>query len=335
MTNEKSGFSVNKSNSYDLIVIGDGIAARCLLMEMAKKYDFLNKKILQISSEEHMPACTFRTTSVVSDGIFSEGISPLGDELFHSLRAFKNFYSENNEIAEEVKQFYIFDDSMDLAKVDLYKQRYGEKFEFFFNSPGVFKNSYLVYPEILMRTLEQRSKQLNVVKKFDVVLKVEKNYIKTRQGEFCGEKIILCTGAYTSFLGEQLHQRSYGKSVSGSYYYSDNVEMNESFVLSLGHYNLIYRKETKELLFGGTSYEGYVHAHNIHDLKTNLERLISKTDLNLSLINFVEITGLRHKGQRRRPFSLEIKDDVYLFCGFYKNGFTFPFHMAKQLIDIL
>ncbi len=331
-----------KSDSFDLIVVGDGVAARALLQRMSLDTCYLNKKILQISSSSFMPPCTFKTTSVVSDGIFEPGISPLGDDLYYGLDSFKNYYEKNSHIATKSTQYYIYDQGLSDLKKEQFFKRYGPPNETFYNMAAATRPCYLINPQKLMSSLMDGYASLNIQKLDDVVVSIDSHIVKTRIQTFSADQIILCTSAYTSLIKSQNSQKflqfTHGKAVAGSYLQKDNVSLNDSFTLSRGHYNLIYRKSDQTLLFGGTSYEGMIHAHQINTLQREFEELTNKLridNLDLEFSSFDIKTGIRHKGRKRMPICMRIDKGIYLFSGFYKNGFTLPFYKASQLISIL
>ena len=73
---------------YDLTVVGNGIAANLFLIEYLSKK---SQNVLQVHSEDKTPPCSLSTTgTVVLDGV-RMGVSPLGDLIYRSFDAFKNY----------------------------------------------------------------------------------------------------------------------------------------------------------------------------------------------------------------------------------------------------
>jgi hypothetical protein len=67
---------------YDLIVVGNGIAAQTFLFELFTKLDVKKRQnfsVAQIYSEDIALSCSLRTTATVSLNGIEEGVSDLGN----------------------------------------------------------------------------------------------------------------------------------------------------------------------------------------------------------------------------------------------------------------
>ena len=318
---------------FDIIIVGNGIGAHVLLYELAKSQKFLDKKILHIYDSIIFPECSLNTTSVVSCDIHKKGISPLGDLLVDSLEDFQKTMTSFPNSYEKVHQDYLFVEDESQEKKDRFFERYGSDLIDKYDAKVVSNRAFLVYSKLLLNDLFHSFQQLDITTIKSSVSKVEKGSVSVFDKKYFSNKIILCTGAYTSFFKNSFDTFNGGKSVSGSYLIFKDVQFKESFVCSKGHYNLIYRKKYNELFFGGTSYEGHIHSHNTKELMENFDSFMSRVHLDFDRDNFEVRTGLRHKCSKRLPVANEVSEGIAVFSGFYKNGFTFPFHLAPRLIN--
>lgn len=339
---EKEVFVENSIKECDILVVGNGIAARCLLWEMTRHEKFVDKIILHVADNDKYPDCSTRTTSVVSLGAHSKGISPLGDLLCDSGDFFQDFVQEFNPLGVyPSKQFYICPDKEDSNKYAQFLKRYldnnTDNMESKFSVSGVSRDSFIIKPEELFAWQEKEFQ--NKLKNYSFfkgdISELKNNQAMVRdKNKIHFKQLFLCTGAYTPFIFENKHLPN-GKPVSGSYYIWENINLfNEDLVLSKGHFNIIYRNNSNELLFGGTSQEGFIHEHNLHELEENYNVFKEIfNSLKLPEISDANIfTGIRHKGKKRMPFFGKVQDDIYALNALYKNGFSFPFYGAQQII---
>jgi len=319
------------------VVVGDGIAARCLLWHIASDEEYCkSKKILHIASDDFYPACTKRTTSVVSYGSHQKGISELGDLLVDSLEAFDQFISINSPDGITLSsQFYLFPKSEE--KIEQFKSRYNDFSIFEGNQCAVGPCAIINSKELnewFKKGFSEKFKHYTNLE--DIVVNLDKlsSSLNTREnGTILFRKAIVCTGAYTSLL-HQDRILADGKAVSGSYFEWRDIELNrDSFVLSQGHFNIIYRAHEKLMLFGGTSFDGMVFDHYKKELRDNYLAMSSYLPgLDLPDIQQAKVlTGIRHKGKKRMPQFIN-EGNILFFNGLYKNGFSFPFFFAKKLL---
>jgi len=331
----------NSTNHFDIIVVGNGIAAHCLLWDIAK----LNKslRILRIYDDQAFPSCTTRTTSVVSMDVHKKGMSHLGDILVNSHEAFKRFVDTYKPSGVyEAKQFYVFDETMDEQRKSQYLSRYGNVIVDVFGAKGVYKNSYVIKPELLIQFMEEAisASRLEITHKIARVDKIENKTVFSEAKSFSFKNLILATSAYTNLFYSN-HALPQGKPVSGSYYIWNNIDLdkyfNQSTVLSKGHFNIIYRSDSKELLFGGTSKEGLIFENHVMELEseyTKLKAFFLGIDLP-SIGEAQSFTGIRHKGKKRIPFADKVEDNIYVMNALYKNGFSFPFFGSSKIVQEL
>ncbi|MGI4992780.1 FAD-dependent oxidoreductase [Halobacteriovorax sp. GFR7] len=317
------------TKNFDYIVVGDGIASRAILYFLTKRYP--SAKIAQVFDDEAFPACSTRTTSVVSFGLFEEGISKLGDILFHAHEFLKDFVERNQPPGVyTAKQYYLPPNiKEDPLKFKQFEARYGTDFVNFKNQKMVAKDAYVINPHDFLGSFKTDVKKINAR-----VTAVNKGEVQTSLGSFNAHKIILATSAYTSLIFKDKNLPE-GKPVKGTYFTWD-IDLNEeSFVISRGHFNLIYRAHDKMLLFGANSIEGLNHLHSPKEVYEKLEIFQDLfpefTKLERPMIH----TGIRHKGKRRTPFCGEVSEGIYALNALYKNGWSAGISLAKDLVDRL
>lgn len=317
------------TKNYDYIVVGDGIAGRAILYFLTMKYP--NAKIAQVFDDEGFPACSTRTTSVVSFGLFEEGISKLGDILYHAHEFLNDFIEkEQPPGVYSCKQYYLPPNiKEDPLKFKQFEARYGTDFVEFKNQRMVAKDAFVINPHNFLDFFKTDVDKINAR-----VTAVNKGVVQTSATELKAEKIILATSAYTSLIFKDKNLPE-GKPVKGTYFTWD-IDLNEdSFVLSRGHYNLIYRAQDNLLLFGANSIEGLSHLHSPKEVYEKLEIFQDLFPEFSKLEKPMIHTGIRHKGKRRTPFCGEVSEGIYALNALYKNGWSAGISLAKDLVDRL
>lgn len=326
VTGPKSSHNFNK---FDFIVVGNGIAARCLLREMAKDAKFQNKNILVLSKNSFLHSCSTHTTSVVCLSGIERGVSPLGDLIVDSYDLAKEYYeSLDSSIVERAVQFQVKND--DQGRVSIRENK-----------------AYIIHPEKLLAQIEHEYKEiLNITFKDDIVAKIENGAVLTLNNEcYKSDRIIVAAGAWSNFLQKDIKCDDLNRSkfVSGSYLTFSNIDFgNEAFTYAYGHFNIIYRATTHELLIGGTTVKENIEAPSVAELEEqyktfeNLFKEIHRDKYVMPEFSKGKITtGMRHKGRKRTPFFGQVSEGLFLMSGLYKNGFSFPFYGAKKITSLL
>ena len=330
---------MNEALNYDYIVIGKGVAAYSLLFKMTQSDKFLNKKILNVYDEAAFPACSHRTTSIISTGAHKKGLSKLGDILVDSEQAFLAFMNNNPQGVYPSRQRYLL--TSDEEKRNRLIDRYGDNILAVDGVEFIDCPAFTVVPAQLYAWFEKQieDSRLQIVTKEISVTSINENNntITTDQGDFTYSKLVLATGAYTSVLLTDNNMPA-GKPVSGSYYLwrNDNT-FDEDVFYSLGHFNVIYRKATKELLFGGTSFEGPVYLEDNYELENEYRKMqdaLSFVGLPSSA-SAEKYTGVRHKGKRRVPFFDQVRGNIFAIHSLYRNAYTFCYLAADTIIHKL
>lgn len=334
---------------YDLIVVGNGLAAQTFLFELfndVKKSQ--NFSVAQIFSEEIAPSCSLRTLATVSLSGIEEGISDLGNELHSSYFMFEEFVEKHSpKGVEVVDQIVTYTTPKEKGKMERrYKKLhvltdplFKEEFE------GVRLNSYIISPEIYSSWFDEKinNQKVDRIKDFVRGLSVDNEGIVEctllSGNKIRAKKILLCTGAYSKifsdFYGSPSILKEKTHSVAGSFL-ERSIDLNRpSFFIVIDGLKLVYRDAEKLLTLGVSSTQGAFLSVDFNELNGALDFFHQKLNLSLgSLSDFKVKTGLRHKGIKRRPFyeALHADKPIYLISGLYKNGFTFAHLTAKEML---
>ena len=336
---------------YDLIVVGNGLAAQTFMFELLKSRDVKqsqNFSIAQIYSEEIAASCSLRSTATVCLSGIEDDVSDLGNELRDSFYLFEDFYKLHFPAGvEKVTRFVTFTNDNDKRKmIRRYKNLVGITHPVFKEQmEGVCVDSYLVYPEILNSWFtDQLSIQgITVIKNF------LKNLSKSDDGNIeCKllnneilktKKVVLCTGAYAKIFADFYDHADYLKDthvVAGSFL-ERSVNLNrESFYLTIDGHSLIYRNKENKLILGSVSKNGGFVLSDHGLLNEVLEIFNNLCSFSLGNLNeFQAVTGMRHKGGRRRPIARAIDEEknIYMISGLYKNGYSFSHLCAKKIVS--
>jgi hypothetical protein len=347
---------------YDLIVVGNGIAAQTFLFELFNSQKFAsadvnnsqNYSVAQVFSDEISPPCSLKTTSTVALSGIEEDVSPLGNELRSSYFLFEEFVKKHSPIGvRPVVQSIVFTNSVDEAKLI---RRYKKLTEL--NDPllngvrmGVQTHAFHITPEELRAWfVDFLNGQSSLKRISQFVRSIEKNeqgnvVCHLLNGEnIVAKKIVLATGSYSKIFShffhiEELPEQMQETEILAGSYLERTVDFNlPSFLISVDGHKCVYRADEKKLVIGSVSENG---AFITADL-ASLEKIISLFNENLSfnigaLSEFKVQTGLRHKGKKRRPIfrAIDAEKKVFMISGMYKNGFTFSHMAAKEILSHL
>ena len=336
---------------YDLIVVGNGIAAQTFLFELFTKLDVKKRQnfsVAQIYSEDIALSCSLRTTATVSLNGIEEGVSDLGNELRDSFFLFEDFLKAYNPLGvEKIGQIVGYSTSKDKAKMI---RRYKELKTV--NHPvlkaemeGTELNSYLVKPYTYHSWFNEQLSAYGIVQKKNFLKSITKNNEGIIECELLNcevlktQKIVLCTGAYAKLFSAfyddtELLKNTY--TVAGSFLQRSVDLSRPSFYVTLDDHNLIYRSNEQQLIVGSASMnDGIVMADHLV-LDEILAKFNQLCSFSIGALNdFKIVTGLRHKGARRRPIAraLDLEKNIYMINGLYKNGYTFSHLCAKKVLS--
>ncbi|MBC7539907.1 MAG: hypothetical protein H7281_13885 [Bacteriovorax sp.] len=336
---------------YDLIVVGNGIAAQTFLFELFTKLDVKKRQnfsVAQIYSEEIAASCSLRTTATVSLSGIEEGVSDLGNELRESYFLFEEFQKTHNPAGvEKVAQVISYSNDKDRAKM-IRRYKVLKKVSHPIlkeEQEGIQLNSYLVQPLLFNSWFKDQLSHHDIVQK----KKFLKKFTKINDGIIECElhnnevlktkKIVLCTGAYaklfSEFSDETLDFKN-TQTVPGSFLERSVNLLRPSFYVTINELNLIYRSEEQTLIVGSASSNGGIIMADYKELNGILDMFNQKCNFSIGhLSDFKIVTGLRHKGVRRRAIAkaLDLEKNIYMISGLYKNGFTSSHLCAKKVLS--
>lgn len=336
---------------YDLIVVGNGLAAQTFLFELFRKLDVKKSQnffVAQIYSEEIAASCSLRSTATVSLNGVEEGVSELGDELRNSFFLFEEFQKKHNpKGVEKITQSITFSSDKEKAKmIRRYKVLrkvshpvWSEEVE------GTELDSYLVEPLLFNSWFNEHLSPHKIVQKKNFL----KNFTKNSEGIIeCQllnneilktKKLVLCMGAYAKLFSEffdETHELNNTEMVAGSFLERSVKLSRASFYMTIDENNLIYRSGEQKLIVGSASKTGGLVMADHSELDEVLAMFNERCSFPIGqLSDFKIVTGLRHKGARRRPIAraLDPEKNIYMISGFYKNGFTFSHLCAKKVLS--
>lgn len=331
----------------DLIIIGNGIAAQCFLWELVKQKK--NLSVLKIHSEKLAPSCSINSTATISLRGVTQGISPLGDEIYESYQLAQSFIQSENPEGVSPSKFYSL---CEVDEKEEFLRRFGsleeieraESLTLMEKYLGKIWDGYIIDPEKFLSFFQKKTQHSHTsISALVTSTKItdEGISVSTLEGTtYKARKLLICAGAYTKIF-ESLypaHEAIKGsQSVPGAYLEKAHVDLGpKSFVLSRGGENLIYMAEAKIIKIGATTQKNGVEAPNLIKLSqiyNSFKEIISE---DLPAFSEFEIkVGLRQKGPKRMPFYGKISSNVYSLISLYKNGYTFPFLGASKLLGIM
>lgn len=339
---------------YDLVVIGNGIAAQSFLWNLStgdsKSQNF---SIAHVYSKEIAPPCSLRSSATVSLNGIEEDVSQLGNDMREAFFLFDELYKKYRpDGVEEVTRTVISTNDNDTKKLTRrYKKLIDVKSDKLKNIyPGAEYSSYIITPEVFSGWL---NKEISV-KKTDYpffvrdITKDEDDFqVKLHNGEVVyTKKILFAIGAFGK-LFEKFYSPPESDSIesknmikAGSYLERDINLGDKSFYLSIDGNQVLYRKNTFEskLIIGSATTVGAYEAPDVVALLTLINKLKDLLTFDIgNYSDFKVITGLRHKGPKRLAISEAIDSEKRLFRinGLYKNGYTLGFLAAKRMHDLI
>lgn len=332
------------SERFDFIVVGDGLYANLFLYKLLNLRPGL--KVLQIHASNFLETSSILSTAVVAKRNVTKGISPLGDLLLNGFNAFESWFNQEGNKTLAKNAIEVVDHlevNSNKNKENQFKNRYPSFYRF--KDLCVHKEkAYLFYPNNFLNKLKNEL-QDKVLRVNDLILDLrDKNKLIGRNFNYEGSKIVLALGDQFRFLGNDLSLKNETKvkPVRGSYLLK-NLIHDDSFSFSINGMNLIYRKNSSELIFGNSQGQEVLEAKELESLKSNFELFKTKysdfiqkeKNLNLKNINYEEFvlkTALRAKSPKRFPYFGKIKNDIYAAHGFYKNGYSTCFYASDWML---
>lgn len=325
--------SIYDPSENDLIIIGNGLAAWGVLNAIAEKKPDL--KILHLSADRQLPPCALNSTATVSQSGIQLGVSPLGDLLYESFRMTKGFIEKWNCPAITTTKHY------HLGDIEKLKTRFGEvsliEDPVLKNSlQGAVETSYLFEPKKFQtwffKNIVSKIKNYQFVE--DLVLSFSEDDQVSVQGQknsYVTKKAILCTGAFD-------RKKFGGKLVTGHYLSWQNIDYDDSFLISHRGDNLIYNKGERTLMMGGTSNKDEVSLYDFQQMEEMYLEInqILKEELPPLREGTLEY-GHRQKGKKRMPTLAKREGcrNLYFLNSLYKNGYTVAWKLGSDFIEQL
>lgn len=346
---------------YDLIVIGNGIAAQAFLWNLSQEFQNANKSqnfsIAHVYSEKMTPACTLHSSATASLNGIEGDVSPLGNDLREAFFLFDDLYKTHRpEGIEEVTRTVVATQEDELRKI---KRRYKtlsavESKRIKGTHPGVEFNSYLIEAPLFLAWLEKNTslkKEVyetfikNIERDNDVYTLTLENKTQMR-----GRKILLATGAFSKIFDsffktstpseeESLENMEEKNTIKAGSYLEKDMDLGESsFFLTIDGHQVLYKANAlKKLQLGSVTTIGAYGAPDLSALESLHEKISGLLNFEIGAFkDFKTITGLRHKGPRR--LMIVQKDqgaELFRINGLYKNGFTLSFLAAKKMYSVL
>ncbi len=303
------------------IVIGQGIAAHAFLWTYAQKIKQGHldqaRSVFWIKSPI-IPTCSLTSTSLVSCAGLQYGVSDLGDKLLKSYELFVHLFSNFSGV-ETAKQKHLAH-----GDLDNFKKRYGD-------APD---SCFVIASHIFLRELENQFTKIlsdRLVIKTDTFIEARDNFASLQSGDILPfHRCYLALGAGNVLLGRIDRTRA----VAGQYAHAKACLGDQSWVISKGPHNLIYRASDQTLLVGSLDDKDDELGWPCVAPKANqLKDILNIFEMNLPInLTWKVEAGVRHKGQKRQPFWGSVGANLYSVHGLYKNGYSLAFLAAKDLL---
>jgi hypothetical protein len=347
---------VKSSNkSENIVVVGNGIAAKCVVY-------FLNREgfnnITLIADDIKAPGCSTRTTSTNCLRGTEKGVSDLGDLILKSYADFEDFYDEHQPDGIS-KSIETHTTPISSSKLDKWKRRYSvytEKSRFCYFTKefsqklySVDNEAYFIFPELFFKWFDKKL-SFKLIEGF--VEKVQEKSVLLKSSETVEfDKLILCTSFLTKDFSDIVREDikislKKSKPVPGTYlsfpitsFDDAKIDLTRDYCFRIDDIHMLVRPTAGDVLIGSTSKSNVLdYSHDQEAMMEMFERLSLYLEGVLCLPDFSKgqlITGIRHKGRARRPFWGEINEDIYAVWGLYKNAFTFAFTAGEEIADLI
>ena len=328
-----------------VLTIGDGISAWCLNFYLTKNPDI---SVTQFSQNSFISPCSLNSTAINCLRGTQRGLSALGDLMVDSMNEFEDFYQTYQPdgvfLGEEIHLF---------NQAHQYKNRYQNSIEL--NGQYPFKEvksyfrekAYLISPERLKGWFIENSSKLDSFQKFIIAIDpLDKGYkVLTQDGDYFFDEVFVASSYISKTLLAGIDPRldqymKYAKPVSGTYLefkidrklISDRFHIDSDICFDFEGRHLIFRTSEDKIIFGSTSDQSSIEYSDplIYEL-LDLVRPHFKYELPEASAWKLR-TGIRFKGRKRTPFWGEIRPGLFVVTGLYKNGYSFAFKAARDLI---
>ncbi len=297
--------------------------------------------------------CSRNSTAVVALHGIKRGVSPLGDDLVDAFDMAYSFYEKNKPPGVSIlSRFHL----TGLNKEKLF-QRFGhlEEFEIMGKRfEGVSEKALVYEPltfmnwwqERLLSKAKERGLKIHLHQDMVTALKVGSGLEvyclgKSLQGQNV-DKIVDCRG---SGVNELASAQVKIKRAPGHYWLWQGREIKEDlgedpWIYTLNGHNLIYDAKRASLILGGSTEIEGVCAKSFIGLNEQREAFLELFGEGSSIGKVLiphkaqVFTGVRPKGQKRRPLLLKNENHIVI-NGFYKNGYSLCYLYGKRALDLL
>ncbi len=324
-------------------IVGQGIVGLSLAFHLSRNKNKI-KNIVLFNSEDFAPTCSYSSTSVASLRGTTRGHSPLGDLIVEGFEAFGEHIKKDSP--DGVVPIWQFNGASEFGNEFL--KRFPQSLKS--NIAGEVRlkkefqiskeKAFMVIPErYLPWLLEASQKNIEIKLIHDFILKYEKDSKVKLFGqsgkEYVFDKVIFATGASSRFWRKS--EKAYlplesSKPVQGTYLEFNDVSLPiDSFSLTLNGNNLVYRKQSQQVLIGASSIEVdhfLAQKNDLHQMHHFFQDIleIDLPDFQRGILK----VGLREKAKKRTPYMIQ-DDQVYYLGGLYKNGFSLSYHLTEKL----
>jgi hypothetical protein len=323
---------------HRVVVIGNGLAALGALEYLTSDIPDPSS-ILWIRSNQ-LPRCSTLSTAVVAPMGIKRGISPLGDLLVDAYESTKSFcVDEDPQGVSFAKRFHI---AVTPEQVEALKRRYGEVESIAFRGrqfTGICEEALIFQPDPFLDWFEKRMLDRGVSMESATVLGIEevaeKVIISDGEKKYHSNYAIMATGAYDHLFPINATIKKKVSVIPGHFLtWTDQFYGDETWSLTVGQANIIYRAQTNELLLGGTTEKDGVMACRFDQF----EKFRELTASVFVLPDFEQAqfkTGLRSKGPKRLPICEWTSPRQLRLGHFYKNGYSLYHPMGKKAAQMI
>jgi hypothetical protein len=321
-----------------LVILGQGASSIIIVDQILQS--LWGKSITKITicgQDEIAPACSLRSTAVVALRGTQTGLSPLGDELYESYHLAKEEYKKWKSVKPS-PLFHLIDED------DLKAQRRFKDLTQVEETPFIFQrekrivkkeDAFIIDTHEFFNECRIKYPQINFKKIFITQIIKDETHLRLigLNEELKADILFLCQGAYPTFFEEAPLIPVLGSYLSFSTNFNE-----ESFSISSKGYNLVYQAHQKRLLLGSTTEaKSFNRSPNFFELKNIFNHFI---DLLPELKGCIQLdeavieSGVRAKAKDRRMIVKRINHhpEIWIFNGFYKNGWSLPFLAAKLFL---
>ncbi len=320
-----SSYWQNLLKTFDLAVVGSGIAAHALLEECLRER--FSGSILWVSAPAQLPPCSLFSTATVARQGVRRGVSELGDLLCEGGERFFDWCQEVRPPGvEKLHNWYLgpaFERRFGVSAQTLTPYEQGHLVD----APVFFE----WWSARLHSGLKLHWKQALVTALAETEAGVE---LQTWGGECLRAGVAVLAGGAFAQLFPLTRESLAGKAVPGHFLAWDKVDWKRPTTRwAQGPWNLLYRSKHKTLCLGGSSEKDGIVAPR-HKQFENPWREFANLFEGLPPLDRARlVTGIRHRGEKRMPYAGLLKNytHTYALTGLYKSGFTLAWSLAPKV----